>query len=138
MAVRLLGQGSLPLGNCHAAGATHSGPSRFGSQTIARFHAGLQRASRPAGDVREELFREALPGLAVGAGLGGARGLSPRQEVGEQAGDGGAAGVGRAQDLPQEDPQRDQRGEDPVQPAGDGGQRLREDLFREDVSPDYS
>src|SRR5947208_9233204 len=31
-----------------------------------------------------------------------------------------------AEDLPQEDPQRDQGREDPVQPAGDSGQRLRD------------
>ena len=56
-----------------------------------------------------------------------------RQAVGDQAGDGGAAGVVGAEDLAQEDPQRHQRGEDPVQPAGDGGQRLGDDLLGEDV-----
>jgi len=86
-----------------------------------------------AGDVGEEGFGQALAGLAVGAGLGGARGLPPRQAVGDQAGDGGAARVVGAEDLPQEDPQRDHRREDPVQPAGEGGQRPGHDLFGEDV-----
>jgi hypothetical protein len=44
--------------------------------------------------------------------------------VGDQPGDGGAAVVVRTQDLPQEDPEGDQRGEDAVQPASDGVQRL--------------
>ncbi len=56
-----------------------------------------------------------------------------RQAVGDQAGDGGAAGVVGAEDLPQEDPERHQRGEHPVQPAGDGDQRLRDHLLGEDV-----
>jgi hypothetical protein len=53
--------------------------------------------------------------------------------VGDQAGDGGAAGVVRAEDLAQEDPERNQRGEDPVQPAGDRRQRLLDDVFGQDV-----
>ncbi len=56
-----------------------------------------------------------------------------RQPVGEEAGDGGAAGMIRTQDLPEKDPERDQWGKDPVQPAGDGGQRLRDDLLGQDV-----
>ena len=71
--------------------------------------------------------------LAVGAALGGATALPPRQAVGDQAGDGGAAGGVGAEDLPQQDPQRHQRREDPVQPAADGGQRLRNDPSGEDV-----
>src|SRR5262249_49813883 len=66
-------------------------------------------------------------------GLRGAGALPPRQAMSDQAGDRGAAGVVRTQDLPQEDPQGDQGGKDPVQPAGDGGQRLRDDLLGEDV-----
>jgi hypothetical protein len=38
-----------------------------------------------------------------------------------------------AEDLCQEDPERDQRGEDAVQPAADGRQRLSDDLLGEDV-----
>jgi hypothetical protein len=53
--------------------------------------------------------------------------------MGEQAGDGGAAGVIRTQDLPEKDPERDQRGEDPIQPAAQRGQRLGDHLFGEDV-----
>jgi hypothetical protein len=53
--------------------------------------------------------------------------------VGDQASDRGTAGVVRDEDLPQEDPQCDQRGGDPVQPAGDGGQSLREELLGQDV-----
>ena len=41
-----------------------------------------------------------------------------RDAVGDQAGDGGAAGVVGAEDLAEEDPQGDQRGEDPVVPGG--------------------
>src|SRR5205814_5319459 len=72
-------------------------------------------------------------GLAVGTGFRGARALSLRQAVGDQAGDRGAAGVVCTEDLAQEDPKRNPWGEDPVQPAGDGGQRLRDDLLGEDV-----
>jgi hypothetical protein len=86
-----------------------------------------------AGHVREKGFGQAPAGLAVGAGFRGARALSVRQAVGDQAGDGGAAGVVRTEDLSQEDPQGDQRRKDPVQPAGDGGQRLPNDLLGEDV-----
>ena len=50
-----------------------------------------------------------------------------------QAGDGGAAGVVGAEDLAQEDPQGDKRGKEPVQPAGDGGQRLGDEPLGEDV-----
>jgi hypothetical protein len=53
--------------------------------------------------------------------------------VGVQAGDGGPAGVVGAEHLPQEYPQGDERGEDPIQPAADGGQRVREDVLGEDV-----
>ena len=38
-----------------------------------------------------------------------------------------------AEDLAQEHPQRHQRGEHPVEPAADRGQRLREDVLGEDV-----
>ena len=57
----------------------------------------------------------------------------PRQAVGDQAGDLGAAGVVRTEDLSQEDPEGDPGRKDPVQPAGDGGQRPGKDLLRPDV-----
>jgi hypothetical protein len=38
-----------------------------------------------------------------------------------------------AEDLPPEDPQHDQWGEDAVPPAAEGGQGLGEDLFDQDV-----
>ena len=53
--------------------------------------------------------------------------------MGDQAGDGGAAGVVSAEDLPEEDPQRHERGEHPVEPGADRSQRLRDDLLGEDV-----
>src|SRR5262249_42480049 len=89
--------------------------------------------SHGAGHVGEERLGQALPGLAVGAGPCGARALSPRPAMGEQPRDGGAAGVVGAEDLSEEDPERDQRGEDAGQPASDGGQRLGDGLFGEDV-----
>src|SRR5262249_8901187 len=79
-------------------------------------------------------LRQALPRLAVGAGLCGAGPLPARQPMGDQAGDGGAARVVRAKDLTQENPKRDQGGEEPVQPAGDGGQCLGDGLLGEGVS----
>ena len=96
-------------------------------------HVGFQGTARLTGHVREEGLGQALAGLAVRAGLGRAGALSLRQAVGDQAGDGGAAGVVGTEDLAQEDPKRNQGGEDPVQPAGESGQRLREDLLGEDV-----
>src|SRR5205823_11793748 len=81
----------------------------------------------------EERFGQALAGLAVGARFRGARALSPRQATSDQAGHGGAAGMVRTQDLSEEDPERDQGGKDPVQPAGEGGQRLLQNIFGEDV-----
>src|SRR3954467_9267431 len=97
---------------------------------------GVQGAADGAGHGGEERLGQALAGLAVGAGLGGARGLPPREAGGDgaggggagggggdEAGDGGAAGVVGAEDLPEEDPQRDQRGVDPIEPDGDGGER---------------
>jgi hypothetical protein len=53
--------------------------------------------------------------------------------VRNQAGNGSAAGVVRAEDLAQNDPKDDQRGEDPVQPASDGGQCLGDGLLGVDV-----
>ena len=93
----------------------------------------VQGAADGTGHGGEERLRQALAGLAVGAGLGGAGPLPAGEPVGDQAGDGGAAGVVGAEDLAQEDPQRHQRGEDPVQPAADGGQRFGDDVLGEDV-----
>src|SRR5262249_45563851 len=45
---------------------------------------------------------------------------------------GGRAGGVRTEGLAEEDPQGDQGRKDPVQPAGDAGQRLLQDLFGED------
>src|SRR4051812_34872377 len=53
--------------------------------------------------------------------------------MGDQAGDGGAAGMVGTQDLSQEDPQCDQRGKDAVQPAAQRGQGLGDHVFREDI-----
>ena len=53
--------------------------------------------------------------------------------MGDQTGDRHAAGVVRAEDLPEEDPQGDQWGEHPVQPAAESGQRLGNDVLGEDV-----
>ena len=94
---------------------------------------GVQVPPDGAGHGGEEPLGQALPGLAVRPGLGGARPLPPGDAVGDQAGDGGPAGLVGAEDLAEEDPQGDQRGEDPVQPPADGGQRLGEDLLGEDV-----
>jgi hypothetical protein len=98
-----------------------------------RVHGGLQGSPGLAGHIGEEGLGQALAGLAVGAGLCGARALSLCQAVGDQAGDGGTAGVVCTEDLSQEDPQGDQGGKAPTQPAGDALQRLRESLFGEDV-----
>ena len=53
--------------------------------------------------------------------------------MGDEAGDGGPAGVVGAEDLAEERPQGDQRGEDPVQPDADGGQRVGDDVLGEDI-----
>jgi hypothetical protein len=53
--------------------------------------------------------------------------------VGDQSGDGGPARVVGVEDLPEEHPEGDERGEDPVQPGADGSQRVRDDLVGEDV-----
>ncbi len=53
--------------------------------------------------------------------------------MGDQASDGGAAGVVGAEDLPQEDPERHQGGEHPVEPDANGGQRLGDDLLGEEI-----
>jgi hypothetical protein len=53
--------------------------------------------------------------------------------MGEQAGDGGAARMVGTQDLPEEDPERDQRGEDPIHPTAQRGQRLCDHVFREGI-----
>src|SRR5262249_18530107 len=68
-------------------------------------------------------------------GLGGAGLLSPRHAVGKQAGDGRPTGVVRAQHLAQEDPQRDERRKDPIDPGyADRGEGLRDEVFGEDVA----
>jgi hypothetical protein len=53
--------------------------------------------------------------------------------VGEQSGDGGPARVVGAEYLPEEHPQGDERGEDPIQPLPNRGQRVRDDGVGEDV-----
>src|SRR5262249_30564884 len=78
-------------------------------------------------------FGQTLSGLAIGAGVCGARTLSPCKTMGEQAGDGGAAGMIRTQHLSQKNPQRDQRRIDPIEPAAQRGQRLSNYFFCEDV-----
>src|SRR5262249_28286410 len=93
----------------------------------------VQAAADGTGHVGEERLRQALPRLAVGAGLGGAGPLPPRQAVGDQPCDGGAGGGVGAEGLSQGDPERDQGGKDPVQAAADRGQGLRNNLFREDI-----
>ena len=77
-------------------------------------HSGLQGMPGLAGHFREKGLGQALAGLAVGAGLRGARAPALRDAVGDQAGDGGPAGRIRPQNLPQEDPERDQGRKDPV------------------------
>jgi hypothetical protein len=53
----------------------------------------------------------------------------------DQAGDGGAAGMVRTQDLTQKDPQRNQRRKNPIQPIlAKLGHRLVNNLFRQNVS----
>lgn len=59
---------------------------------------------------REEADWEASPGFAIGAGVGRARGLAAGDEGGDQARD-GAAGVVGAEDLAEEGPEGDARGE---------------------------
>ena len=59
--------------------------------------------------------------------------MPPEQPVRDQAGDSGAAGVIGTQDLSEKDPQRDQGGEDAVEPAGHRGQCLGDGLLGEDV-----
>jgi hypothetical protein len=86
-----------------------------------------------SGHVGEERLGPARAGLAVGLGLCGAGTLSPRQAVGDERGDGGVAGVVGTPDWAQEAPERDQRGEEAVQPAGEGGEGLGEDLLGEEV-----
>jgi len=52
----------------------------------------------------------------------------------DQAGNGGAAGMVSAQNLPQKDPQCDERRKDPIQPVlAKFGQRLSNNLLRKDV-----
>jgi hypothetical protein len=49
----------------------------------ARLDLGVERAAGLARDLREEFLGQALAGLAVGPGLGGARALPPPQAVGD-------------------------------------------------------
>src|SRR5262249_28950966 len=59
---------------------------------------------------------------------------SPREAMGDQAGDGGAAGLVGAEDLAEGDPQGHQRRVDAVEPAGpERRQRARDEALREDV-----
>jgi hypothetical protein len=53
--------------------------------------------------------------------------------MGDQAGDSSAAGRVGTQDLAQENPEGDQGGKDPVQPATERGQRLLDHLFGEGI-----
>src|SRR5687768_17941266 len=54
--------------------------------------------------------------------------------VGDEAGDRGAAGLVGGEGLAEEDPEGDERGEHPVPPPADGGQRVGDDVLGEDRS----
>jgi hypothetical protein len=71
-------------------------------------HVSLQGLPRLVGHVREKGIGKALTSLAAGTDFRGARVLSVRQAVGDEAGDGGAARLVRTENLPEEDPERDQ------------------------------
>ncbi len=78
---------------------------------------------------------QALPGLAVAAGAGGAARPAVGDAVGEQAGDGGDAGVVLADDLGEEGPQRHQRGEEALAEGdGLGRQGIEDALGGEDFA----
>jgi hypothetical protein len=112
----------------------------------------VQAPPHEAGHGGEEPLGQALPRLAIGAGLGAAR-LEPlRDAVGDQPGDRGAAGLVGVEHLAEEDPEGHQRGEDPVVPGrpdlaeglveaagvedvGEGELAVLEELLPEGVDP---
>src|SRR5262249_46248213 len=98
-----------------------------------RLDLGVQRTSGLPRHVREERFGQTFSGLAVGAGLCRAGALSLCQAMGDQAGDGGTAGMVGAEDLSQENPECEQGGKDPVQPAAERRQRLGQNLLGENA-----
>ena len=106
-------------------------PGFFGFSRFLNFYYFADRVSASLRGALEYGKDAVVPVLRVATSPTGS--LAPRQAMGEEAGDGSAAGVVGAEDLAQEDPQRNQRGEDAVQPAGEGGQRLGDDRFGEDV-----
>ena len=108
---------------------THTTGGRDGASRTSDVQAPADRARRS----REERLGQTPAGPAVRPGPCRARTLTPRHAVGVQAGDGGPARVVGAEDLPEEHPQGDERGEDPIQPAADRGQCLRQELVGEDV-----
>src|SRR5262249_59645687 len=61
-----------------------------------------------AGQAGQQPLGQAAAGLAVGAGVGGAGAQAAGGAPGEEAGDGGAAGVVGVEHLGEEDPQGDQ------------------------------
>ena len=94
----------------------------------------VQSPPGSAGQVRDEPLGQPPAGLAVRAGLGRAGALPAGGAVGGQASDRGPAGGVGAEDLAEEDPQRDQGRVDPVypgdvvRPQGPGDEILREDV----------
>jgi hypothetical protein len=67
----------------------------------------FESATNRAGDRCEERLRQTLSRLAIGAGFGRARGLSLREAMSKESGDGAAAGMVCTEDLTQKNPERD-------------------------------
>ncbi|MDZ4781441.1 MAG: hypothetical protein SGJ19_14415, partial [Planctomycetia bacterium] len=96
---------------------------------------GFQSGRRLTSHVREKLLWQPLSGLAVGARFGRAWTPPLRHTVRNQAGDSSATRIVGAQYLSQEDPQRDERRKDPIQPNHvDRIQCARDQFFRKHVA----
>lgn len=84
----------------------------------------LRLPTDSTGGRREELFRQSLPGLAVGSVLGRTSTLPIGDAIGDQTSDGCPARVIGAEHLAKEDPQRRERRVGPIDPTAlDRGER---------------
>jgi hypothetical protein len=95
---------------------------------------GVQRATDRTSHVGEELFGHSFACLTIGACLCRAWFFSPRNQVGNETGNGCATGLVRAQHLAQKNPERDERRIDAVIPENvEPRERLCDEVRRENI-----
>src|SRR5262249_55772495 len=120
------------VGHADRRAIEHVNASPFPQPSLIGF--GVQRSTNRASYVGEELFGQSFARLTISSRLCRAWLFSPREQVGNETGDGCAAGVVRAQHLAQKNPEGDKGRIDSVFPeCADRRERPCNEVFRENI-----